>query len=65
MTSHALTIDDITDRRAYERKRPEFLRHIMALTARRRIGVGPIVTLLFENRDTPPGVLSVRRCSSN
>jgi len=52
MTSDKLTIDDIVDQRAYERERDEFRRHVIALKKRRRIGVGPIVTLLFENRDT-------------
>ena len=51
MTS-PLTIDDIADLRAYERERPEFLRHILDLKARRRVSVGPIVTFVFENRDT-------------
>jgi hypothetical protein len=47
-----LTIDDIADLRAYERQRPEFLRHILDLKARRRVSVGPVVTFVFENRDT-------------
>jgi len=47
-----LTLDDIADLRAYEREREEFRRHVIALKKRRRIGVGPFVTLVFENRDT-------------
>jgi hypothetical protein len=47
-----LTIDDIADLRAYERERPEFLRHVVALKAKRRVEVGPIVTFVFENRET-------------
>jgi hypothetical protein len=47
-----LTLTDIADLRAYERERPEFLSHIIQLKARRRVGVGPFVTLLFESRDT-------------
>lgn len=47
-----LTLDDISDLRAYERERDEFRRHIIALKKRRRVAVGPIVTLLFECRDT-------------
>jgi hypothetical protein len=47
-----LTLADIADQRAYERERPDFLRHIIQLKARRRVGVGPYVTFLFENRDT-------------
>jgi hypothetical protein len=47
-----LTLDDIADLRAYEREREEFRDHVIALKKKRRIGVGPIVTVLFENRDT-------------
>ena len=48
----ALTLADIVDHRAYEAERVEFRRHIIALKARRRVGVGPFITFLFENRDT-------------
>ncbi len=47
-----LTLDDISDLRAYEREREEFRTHVIALKKKRRIGVGPFVTFLFENRDT-------------
>ena len=47
-----LTLDDIADLRAYERERDEFQQRIISLKRRRRVAVGPIVTLLFENRDT-------------
>ncbi len=47
-----LTIDDIVDQRAYEREREDFRGHVIALKRRRRVGVGPFVTLVFENRDT-------------
>jgi hypothetical protein len=47
-----LTVDDIVDVRAYEREREEFRSHIIALKKRRRLSIGPVVTLLFENRDT-------------
>lgn len=47
-----LTLDDISDQRAYERERPEFRQQVIALKKRRRIHVGPFVTLLFENRQT-------------
>ena len=50
--SAPLTIDDIVDQRAYERERAEFRRHVIALKRLRRVGVGPFVTLVFENRDT-------------
>lgn len=52
MSPRKLTLADITDLRAYERERPEFLRHIIDLKARRRVAVGTIVTFVFENRDT-------------
>jgi hypothetical protein len=47
-----LTLDDIADARAYERERDEFRRRVIALKKKRRIAVGPFVTLVFENRET-------------
>lgn len=47
-----LTLDDIADLRAYERERAEFRARVIELKARRRVQVGELVTLLFENRDT-------------
>src|SRR2546423_2737755 len=47
-----LTLNDIADARAYERERDVFREHVMDLKRRRRVQVGPIVTLLFESRDT-------------
>jgi hypothetical protein len=47
-----LTIDDISDLRAYERERAEFRTHVIALKKRRRVSVGPVTTFVFENRDT-------------
>lgn len=47
-----LALADIADLRAYEREREAFRTHIIALKKKRRIHVGPFVTLLFENRDT-------------
>lgn len=47
-----LTLSDIADQRAYERERAEFRTHVIALKKRRRVHVGPVVTLVFENRDT-------------
>jgi hypothetical protein len=52
MSSRKLAVADIADLRAYERERPRFLEHIIELKRRRRIAVGPYVTLVFENRDT-------------
>ena len=50
--SDRLTLDDISDLRAYERERQGFREHVIALKKRRRVHVGPVVTLVFENRDT-------------
>jgi uncharacterized protein DUF3501 len=47
-----LTIDDIADLRAYERERDAFRDRVIALKKKRRIALGPILTLVFENRDT-------------
>jgi hypothetical protein len=47
-----LGLGDIADMRAYERERDEFRRSIIELKQRRRVGVGDIVSLVFENRDT-------------
>jgi hypothetical protein len=47
-----LTLDDIADARAYERQREEFRARIIELKKIRRVSVGPVVTLLFENKDT-------------
>jgi hypothetical protein len=51
-TDRKLQLADIADLRAYERERQEFRTHVIALKKRRRVHVGPFVTLLFENRDT-------------
>jgi hypothetical protein len=47
-----LTLADIADVREYERERADFRAHVIALKKRRRVHVGPVVTLVFENRDT-------------
>jgi hypothetical protein len=36
----------------YEIARPDFRRRVIAAKSRRRVTVGPLVTLVFENRDT-------------
>src|SRR4029078_4933735 len=36
----------------YEIARPDFRRRVIASKSRRRVAVGPLVTLVFENRDT-------------
>ncbi|HWG75034.1 MAG TPA: DUF3501 family protein [Acidimicrobiales bacterium] len=52
MANAKLTLDDIADLRAYERERSEFRQRVIGLKRRRRVSVGPIVTLVFENADT-------------
>jgi len=47
-----LTLDDIVDQRAYERERDNFRKQIIELKKKRRVSVGPIVTFVFESRDT-------------
>ena len=47
-----LTIDDIADLREYEREREAFRAQVIALKKKRRVAVGPFVTILFESRDT-------------
>lgn len=53
-TSHdrRLTLADIEDLRAYERSRDSYRARVIELKRRRRVAVGPIITLLFENRET-------------
>jgi Protein of unknown function (DUF3501) len=47
-----LTLADIAEPRAYERERDEFRRRVIAAKKLRRLAVGPVVTLTFENRVT-------------
>ena len=47
-----LTVDDIVDLRAYERERDEFRARVIALKKQRRVQVGDLVTIVFENTDT-------------
>ena len=47
-----LTLADIADLRAYERERDEFRREVIALKKIRRVRLGPILTVVFENRTT-------------
>ena len=47
-----LTVADIADARAYERERDDFRAHVIELKRRRRVHLGTVVTVLFENRDT-------------
>jgi hypothetical protein len=43
---------EILDIAQYEKVRHEFRSRIIALKKRRRLGVGPMITLVFENHDT-------------
>lgn len=47
-----LVVGDIEDLRTYERGRDDYRRRIIELKRRRRLAVGPLVTLVFENRET-------------
>jgi hypothetical protein len=50
--SRKLTLADIADQRAYERERADFRSHVIELKRRRRVHLGTVVTVVFENRDT-------------
>jgi hypothetical protein len=43
---------DLVSTAEYDRQREQFRAQIIALKQRRRISVGPLVTLVFENRET-------------
>jgi hypothetical protein len=47
-----LTVDDIKDLREYERERNAFRERIIALKRMRRVELGPILTIVFENTET-------------
>ena len=51
-TSRKLQLTDILDLRAYERVRDERREEIIELKRRRRVQLGTVVTLMFENRAT-------------
>ena len=48
----ALTVEDIQNLHEYELARPEFRQRVIDLKKRRRVALGPLMTLVFENRDT-------------
>jgi hypothetical protein len=50
--TRALQLSDIVDVRAYERTRDDYRRQIIELKKRRRVSVGPFVTMVFESRET-------------
>lgn len=47
-----LTVDDIVDQRAYERERDDFRAQIIAAKKARRVPLGDLMTIVFENTDT-------------
>jgi hypothetical protein len=47
-----LTLDDVLDLRAYERVRDQYRARVITLKRNRRVGLGPIMTLVFECLDT-------------
>lgn len=48
----ALTADDLISIEEYDRRRESFRASIITLKQRRRIAVGPLITVVFENRET-------------
>ena len=49
---NSLTPADITNLHEYELERPDFRSRVIALKVDRRVALGPLMTLVFENRDT-------------
>jgi hypothetical protein len=47
-----LTVEDIVDMRAWERERADFRSRIIALKKTRRIAIGSLMSIVFENTDT-------------
>lgn len=47
-----LALVDILNLHEYELARPEFRKRVIESKQRRRIALGPLMTLVFENRDT-------------
>jgi len=47
-----LIAKDLVPTAEYEQQREQFRSQIIALKQRRRISVGPLITLIFENRET-------------
>ncbi len=47
-----LTVDDIVDLRAYERERGDFRSRVIDLKKARRVALGELMTLVFENTET-------------
>lgn len=47
-----ITPEDLQNLHEYELARPEVRQRVIELKKRRRVALGPLMTLLFENRDT-------------
>jgi len=47
-----LTFEDIKNLHEYELERPDFRARVIELKKRRRVPLGPLMTLVFENRET-------------
>jgi len=47
-----ITAADVQNLHEYELSRPEFRDRVIALKKRRRVALGPLLTLVFENRET-------------
>ncbi len=52
MEQNQIKPEDIYDRKDYINKRPQLRKEIVARKKRRRVDLGPHVTLYFENRET-------------
>jgi hypothetical protein len=52
MKAEGLTQEDLIPLAEYEQQRDAFRRRIIDVKRRRRISIGPLVTMVFENRDT-------------
>lgn len=47
-----LSLTDIQNLHDYELSRPQFRQHVIDVKTRRRVPLGPLMTLVFENSDT-------------
>ncbi len=47
-----ITLTDILNIAEYEKQRPEYRRRVIEMKKNRRISVGPLMTFVFENRET-------------
>ena len=52
MQQNHIKPEDIYSRKDYSNKRPQLRKEIVARKKKRRVDIGPYVTLYFENRDT-------------